>query len=889
MMERTGNFPGKEARAVPNTRLDPRLAGYARAGWESVCREMQLPEGGFTERQAAQQRERYGANRPAAARRALGPRLRRAFLNPFSLTLLALCVLAWVTELLPGDGLAHEGTAPLMTGMLLLSGLVRLALEMRAHRQAQQLQRRTRLTVPVLREGRWQERDAEELVIGDRIRLRAGDPAPATVRLTRARDLFVSQSLLTGESAMTEKTPDPETDPAARPAAWRCLVWAGSTVVGGTGEGVVLALRPDAAPDEEPRRAGFDRGARSIAGVLLRFSAVLTPAIFLLSGLTKGQWGAAAVFALSAAVGLTPELLPMVVTACLARGSGALARRGTIIKDIDAMQAFGGMDLLCVDKTGTLTGDHIRLEYYLDVLGNESADALEAAWLNSRWHTGVRNHLDEAVLRMAQAPGWQEKLARLETQHPCLDELPFTYERRLASVLVRDGAGGRLLVKGAVEAVCARCSRAVWRGQTLPMGPDSERDVRAVVDEMRRDGMKVLAVAVRDLDGDTLRPEDEQDLTLLGYLAFFDAPKKSAGPAIARLRALQVPVKVLSGDAREVTGAVCRRLGIPCERVYTGADLEAAGPDDRAALAESGTVFAELTPAQKADILAILKANGHTVGYLGDGMNDLPALRQADVGIAAEGAACTAQGAAQVLLLHKDLNVLADGVREGRRVFVNMSKYLRITASSNFGNIAAVALASVALPFFPMASVQLLLLGLLYDLLCLALAWDTADEDQLRRPRGWSGRTLGRFMGVFGPVSSVFDLLTFGFLFFVLCPQVCGGAYGALDAAGQARFAALFQTGWFLESLWTQVLILHLLRTPRLPFIQSRPAAGVLAVTAAGLALFTALTFTPLGALAGMAPLPPVYFVFLAGVAALYLLTVTAIKSIYVRRYRELV
>ena len=270
-MERTGNFPGKEARAVPNTRLDPRLAGYARAGWESVCREMQLPEGGFTERQAAQQRERYGANRPAAARRALGPRLRRAFLNPFSLTLLALCVLAWVTELLPGGGLAHEGTAPLMTGMLLLSGLVRLALEMRAHRQAQQLQRRTRLTVPVLREGRWQERDAEELVIGDRIRLRAGDPAPATVRLTRARDLFVSQSLLTGESAMTEKTPDPETDPAARPAAWRCLVWAGSTVVGGTGEGVVLALRPDAAPDEEPRRAGFDRGARSIAGVLLRF------------------------------------------------------------------------------------------------------------------------------------------------------------------------------------------------------------------------------------------------------------------------------------------------------------------------------------------------------------------------------------------------------------------------------------------------------------------------------------------------------------------------------------------------------------------------------------------------------------------------------------------
>lgn len=508
----------------------------------------------------------------------------------------------------------------------------------------------------------------------------------------------------------------------------------------------------------------------------------------------------------------------MVINACLAKGSAAMEGKQTIVKNINAMQGFGSMDVLCVDKTGTLTGDTVLLEYYLDVLGNESERVLELAYLSSRYATGVENHLDRAILRYGSFPGWDARLGEFQVQHPKLDELPFDYNRRCSSVLVGDEACNLLIVKGSIDEVCRRCSQVVHRGALHPFGADGLNSVHAVVDEMLEDGMKVLAVAYRPVTLQALTANDERDLILLGYLVFFDAPKASAASAIDKLDALQ--------------------------------------------------------------------DNGHTVGFLGDGMNDLPAITAADVGISVDTAAESVRECADVLLLKKDLNVLEAGILEGRNAFANMTKYIKITASSNFGNIFSIVIASVFLPFFPMTSVQLLLLNLLYDILCLVLPWDKVDDEACARPLEWSGRTLGRFMRFFGPISSFFDILTFGFLFFWLCPQICGGNFSVLSPEAQRQFVSLFQTGWFLESMWTQILILHLLRTQKVPL--SRPSRPVMLVTLSGIVLFTALVFTPLGALIGLTALPLRYFAFLTAVVVLYLLLVTVAKTWYLRRYRTL-
>ena len=493
------------------------------------------------------------------------------------------------------------------------------------------------------------------------------------------------------------------------------------------------------------------------------------------------------------------------------------------------------------------------------------------------------------ILRYRQMPGRQEHFRQLEADHQKLDELPFDYDRKFASVLVRAGEENLLIIKGSLEQVCRRCRYVEYKGQRLDMTKDAQASIHAVVDEMLEDGMKVLALACKPMSRGELSREEEEDFTLLGYLAFLDAPKKSAAAAIGRLQQLHVGVRVLTGDHRDVAVSVCRRLGLDTARTLTGEELDRLPEEERPLRVERTTVFAELSPRQKVEILKTLQANGHTVGFLGDGMNDLPAVVESDVGISVDTAAEAVKESADVVLLKKDLNVLEEGIQEGRRAFANVSKYIRITASSNFGNIFSIVIASIFLPFFPMTSLQLLLLNLLYDILCLALPWDHVDAQVCCRPLEWSGRTLGRFMRFFGPISSFFDILTFGYLFFVFCPEVCGESFGALAAAGrQAQFIALFQTGWFLESMWTQVLILHLLRTPGVPLLQSRPSRPVMRVTLLGTLFFTGLTFTPAGGWIGLTPLPMEYFAFLALTVLAYLLWVTLAKRWYIRRHREL-
>lgn len=874
-----------------------RIVEYACAGPQALRRDFQITNEGYDLWQVEDSRRRWGAN-VMAGRRAdtVLYRLRRAFVTPFSMILLALAGISFVTDVLLASNFSRNLTTVfIVLGMLLVSGAVRFGQELRARRVADHLTGMIATRVRVLRDGRWQELPSTELVVGDRVRLAAGDRVPADLRLIEARDLFVSQSVITGESGVQEKQAGTlRKSEVNNVTDCANIALMGSTVTGGFGEGIVLAVGENTVYGGfsgvgAGRKDGFDRGANSIARVLIRFMAVLIPVVFAAGGLTKGNWLSAFLFALSVAVGLTPELLPMVVNACLARGCAVMGKKQTVVKNINAMQGFGSMDLLCVDKTGTLTGDVVALEYYMDVLGNESARVLELAYLNSLYHTGVQNHLDEAILRCRQMPGQKERFEGLARRHPQLDELPFDYEQRLAGVLV-EGEENLLIVKGSLDEVCRRCSHVEYKGQRLPMGPDAAASVHAVADEMLEDGMKVLAVACKPMKGRTARPEDMQELTLLGYLAFFDAPKKTAAAAVARLRELHVGVRVLTGDQKSVAVSVCRRLGIDTDRVLTGPELEALSENDAPTRIERTAVFAELSPRQKARVVAVLRANGHTVGFLGDGMNDLPAILESDVGISVDTAAQAVKEGADVILLKKDLNVLGEGIWEGRRAFCNLSKYIRITASSNFGNIVSIVIASVLLPFFPMTAVQLLLLNLLYDLLCLALPWDHVDPEACARPLEWSGRTLGRFMRFFGPLSSIFDLLTFAWLFFVLCPAVCGGGFFQLaEEAQRLRFIALFQTGWFLESMWTQVLILHLLRTAKAPLLQSRPSRPVMMVTGLGIVLFTGLTFTPLGRLIGLTALPPVYFAFLAAMVALYLLLVSLAKGRYVKKYRELI
>lgn len=877
--------------------IHQRVLDYACSGIDALYRDFHISERGYSDEQAEESRRQYGSNiLSGRASDTVLYRLRRAFINPFAVILFILASISFVTDVLLASNFSRNvTTVVIIVCMLLISGSVRFIQEMRAKRVADHLTRMIASAVLVRRNGEWTRISSQELVVGDLVRLLAGDRVPADIRLTAANDLFVSQSVITGESAILEKNAAPLSHEKARSYAdYGNIAFMGSSVIGGTGEGVVLAVGPDTvnggfSGTQTSVKNGFDEGANSIAWVLIRFMAVLVPIVFAACGLTKGNWISAFLFALSVAVGLTPEMLPMVINACLAKGSAAMGKKQTVVKNLNAMQGFGSMDILCVDKTGTLTGERICLEYYMDILGNESQTVLDAAYLNSLYHTGVRNHLDTAILKCREMPGRGAHFQELAQRHPKLDELPFDYERKFASILVRDDEKNWMMIKGSIDEVCRRCSSIAYKGRCSAMEDDSFASVHAVVDEMLEDGMKVLAVAYKPLERERLDPEDERDFTLLGYVAFFDAPKGTAADAISKLQKLHVGIRVLTGDQKSVAVSVCRRLGIDTAKALTGAELERLTDDELPVKIEHTTVFAELTPKQKVRIVQTLQANGHTVGFLGDGMNDLPAIVESDVGISVDTAADAVKEGADVILLKKDLNVLEAGIQEGRKAFCNVSKYIKITASSNFGNIFSVVIASVLLPFFPMTAVQLLLLNLLYDIMCLVLPWDHVDEDACARPLEWSGKTLARFMRFFGPCSSIFDILTFAYLFFVLCPEVCGGSFAALaESAEQLRFIALFQTGWFLESMWTQVLILHLLRTKQMPLLRSRPSRPVMLVTMLGILFFTVLTFTPVGRLIGLTALPLSYFGFLAVIVLLYLLLITLAKGWYIKKYHEL-
>lgn len=894
-----------------DTELTKRFRAYASLDGAQVASELGSSLGGLTAHEAQHRRERMGTA-PGFGLTSISGCVLRACVNPFSIVLIVIASVTLLADaLLPAEyGRTAESVA-IMVGMIAVSSAVRLVQELKTRSDLVHLTGILDAAVEVCRDGSWGEVAAAEVVVGDLVRLEAGDRVPADVRIVAETGLFVSNSALTGESTMRCKTADAVASPASDVLALSNIVFAGSTVVGGRAEGLVIGAGEatyagSALPASDVRRRGFDRGAASIARVLVRFMLLLVPLVFVACAITKGRLADALPFSLSVAVGLTPELLPMVVSACLARGGSRMRLKRVVVKDVNAMQGFGSMDVLCMDKTGTLTDDTVHLEYFMDAVGNESARVLDVAWMGSRASTGVSNHVDRAILAAQKMPGAEGRFVSLAERASRVAERPFDHNRRFSSVLLAPGADANqpesalLVVKGEVEEVVARCSHVVIAGAAEPVPQDACAEARAIVGDMLEDGMKVLAVATRSIawGADTASEADgvwldglvgdPSNLVLEGFLAFFDAPKADAAASVGRLQELNVHPKVLTGDDCAVAASVCRRLGIPADRVLGGSELDAMDENDVPLAVERTAVFAELTPRQKARVVKVLQDNGHTVGFLGDGMNDLPAIMRADVGISAGGAVDAVRDAANVILLEKDLNVLEDGVLEGRRAFANMNKYIRTTASSNFGNICSIVIASILLPFLPMTSVQLLLLNLLYDLLCLVLPWDHVDDERLERPLVWSGASLPRFMLTFGPVSSLFDIATFAVLFFFVCPALCGAPFQGLDPAGQVRFAMIFQTGWFLESLWTQVAIIHLLRTDLVPFAQSRPARPVIAVTACGLGVLTCFALTAPGAAVGFVPLPVVYLAFLAAVVAFYLMVVSLVKAGYRARYGSL-
>ena len=887
---------------MPKTTLiDCCIKKYAYREVSQIYQELEISGEGLSQSQVELMREKYGINSFSQRRNDTMLRLlRRAFINPFNIILLVLGIISLATDVVLVSNFARNATtAVIIFSMILISGTIRLVQELRAKNASKQLNRLIHESITVRRAGEVKEIPAEELVVGDIVLLAAGDRVPADLRLTKVSDLYLSQAAITGESAILEKNAQALSYSNSESLTQlENLAFMATTVISGKGEGIVLAVGKDTLygsftkenPDE---KQSFQKGANSIAWVMLRFIAVLIPIVFILLQITGGRWLESFAFALSVAVGLMPEMLPMVITACLARGSLSMSKKQTIIKDINAMQGFGSMDVLCMDKTGTLTNESILLEYYMDVLGNESGKVLDLAFLNSAYHSGVCNPIDNAILACQTMPGHEQHFADLLMRYQKEDEIPFDYSRKFVSTLVTDKNGDcQLIMKGNISQIVSRCSHVEFRGEILPMEKNGMQSVASVVDEMLQDGMKVIAVARKKIEKqDQIIPTDEKNMILMGYLAFFDAPKKTAKTSVEALKRLQVTPKILTGDQVEVTASICRRVKIPSEIILTGVDLDQMTDDELGKTVEDIHVFAELTPGQKVRIVSALRQNGHTVGFLGDGINDIPALCESNVGISVDTAVDAAKDAADVVLLQKDLGVLEQGILEGRKTFTNMLKYIKITASSNFGNIFSIVCASAFLPFLPMTSLQILLLNLLYDILCIILPWDNVDEEETLSPRDWSGKTLGRFMLFFGPISSIFDIVTFLFLYYILCPLLCGGTtyLNMVDPVMQSQYVALFQTGWFLESMWTQVLILHFLRTRKIPFVQSSPSIPVVCTTFAGIIVFTSLTFTKSAGVIGLTKLPIMYFLFLFVVVLLYMLLTTVVKTVYQKKYHELI
>ncbi len=839
---------------------------------------------GLTETEAKRRLAKSGLNEIAREKpRKWYVQLLKTVTNPLSLLLIALGVISLLT--------GSPTAAFIIFMMVVFGGLLRFSQEFQSNKAAEKLREMVSITAAVNRQGNNKVTILKEqqgisgteiavklLVPGDIVFLSAGDMIPADIRLIVAKDLFLGQSTLTGESLPVEKHVDLTDKQEKNPLELVNLCFMGTTVVSGSGTAVVAETGSHTYLASIAKtlggnrvRTSFDKAVNSVTTLLLRFMLVMAPLVFLINGIVKHNWVEAFTFALSVSVGLAPEMLPVIVTANLAKGAIAMSDKKVIVKNIDAIQDFGSMNILCTDKTGTLTQDKIVLQRHLDPYGKESLDVLKYAYLNSFYQTGLKNLLDVAVLERKQ----ELTSLDIDRDYHKFDEIPFDFVRRRMSVIIAEtGKDHVLICKGAVEEVLKVCTQLKVDDKILPMDESVHTRVADLQQKLNSDGLRVIAVAYK-----TIPPEqshyaiaDESDLILLGNIAFLDPPKDSAAEALKALKRNGVDVKILTGDNEIITQKICRDVGLPVQNVLLGSDIESLADDKLAEVAKTTTIFAKFSPTQKAKVIQVLRKSGNIVGYMGDGINDAAALREADVGISVDTAADVAKESADIILLEKNLLVLESGVTIGRQTFSNIVKYIRMGTSSNFGNMFSVLGASAILPFLPMQPVQILINNLLYDFSQTGIPFDNVDKEDLAKPPKWKIENIQRFMIFIGPISSIFDYATYALMWFVF-------------GANSVEHQALFQTGWFVESLMTQTLIVHVIRTAKVPFFQSRASLPMLLITATVMCVGMYLPFSPLASSLGFVPLPAVYFLWLAGILTCYCVLTQFVKTWFIKKY----
>ena len=851
---------------------------------DDVFNELDTSMQGLSEEEAQERLKEYGLNEIVyKKRRPWYIYLLRSFMDPFILILLFIVVISYFTDIAfaPAQEKSYI-TILIISTLIAISVILRFTQEYKSQITADNLKELVPTTTAIERDGKKPEEiNMLNVVPGDIIHLAAGDLIPADMRLFQTSDLFISQSSLTGESEPVEKFADiKSSSPDQNVADLDNIALMGTIIVSGAAKGVVIqtgnntyfgSIAKSIATDVG--ETSFEEGVRSVSKLLIRFMLVMVPIVFLINGLTKNDWLGALLFAISIAVGLTPEMLPTLVSTNLAKGAVSLSKKKIIVKRLNSIQNFGAMDILCTDKTGTLTEDKIILETYLDVNGKEDERVLVYGYLNSYHQTGLKNLLDKAVIKR----GSEIDIGHQVSKYTKIDEIPFDFKRRRMSVVVANQHGSReLITKGAVEEMISICSTVNIDGKNLDLTPEIIDEIMAMVHKMNGEGMRVLAIArkVHVPDDETFSVKDESDMTLMGYMGFLDPPKQSVVSAIKALYEHGLDVKILTGDNDIVTKKIAKDVGIPIDNVSLGTDIERLDDSELYALASKSSILAKLSPAQKERVIRVLQENSHVVGFLGDGINDAQALKQADIGISVDTAVDIAKESADIIMLEKDLNVLEEGIIEGRRVFGNINKYIKITASSNFGNIFSVLVASAFLPFLPMLPIQLLIQNLLYSISQISIPWDNMDEEYLKEPQQWDSAEISRFMIYIGPISSIFDIATFALMWFVF-------------GANSIENMALFQSGWFVVGLTTQTLIVHMIRTKKIPFIQSRASTPVFIMTIIIIGLGIIIPFTGFGAFINLVPLPANYFIWLVGILIAYSLTIEVVKKWYIKKFNS--